>query len=83
MAIFSLVVSACMSTRTKATSAGNFGQFAVRFPERIVDGGQKDATLQIQYGILRAILRRADIKPAAGVALGKIRRAAAAAARAA
>jgi len=53
MAIFSLVVSAWISTKTKARQR-EFGEFGVGFAKGIVDGREKDTPLQVEDGIFYA-----------------------------
>jgi len=50
----------------------NSPQFAVGFPERIVDRRHEHTPLQIQHGIFHAILGGSEIQPAARIAFRKI-----------
>src|SRR5256712_3929341 len=52
-----------------------FAELAIRFAERVIDGAQKHAALQIEHGVFHAVFRGAGEDAAAGIALGKIRRA--------
>jgi len=50
----------------------NSPQFAVGFPERIVDRSHEHTPLQIQHGIFHTILSGSEIQPAARIAFRKI-----------
>ena len=52
---------------------GQFAELAIRFAERVIDGGQKDAALQIEHCVFHAVFRGADEDAAAGIAFRKIR----------
>src|SRR5580704_204128 len=49
-------------------------QFAIRLSKRIIDWRHEDATLQVEHGVLHAILRRANVKPPANIAFWEVRR---------
>ncbi len=51
---------------------GNFRELAISFAERIINRSHEHAALQIEHGIFHAILRRAEVEPAARIAVGKI-----------